>query len=192
MQHLDDGTIHARLDGALGADDAQGIDAHVSACGACADRVAEARGLIAASSRILMALDDVPAGVVPPAQARTAAAVQAASPAFAVAPPAARHAAPPARWWGMRYSRLAAALAFVAAGTFLVARGANRREAVQSRPRPSLSSGPTASRLRMRLRLAEAVWNCCSWVPITTIGWAIMPAYCMNMNTWPMVIARCR
>jgi len=129
MQHLDDGTIHARLDGALGADDAQRIDAHVSACGACADRVAEARGLIAASSRILMALDDVPAGVVPPAQARTAAAVQAASPAFAVAPPAARDAAPPARWWGMRYSRLAAALAFVAAGTFLLARGANRREA---------------------------------------------------------------
>ena len=108
MQHLDDGTIHARLDGALGADDAQGIDAHVSACGACADRVAEARGLIAASSRILMALDDVPAGVVAPA---------------------ARDAAPPARWWGMRYSRLAAALAFVAAGTFLLARGANRREA---------------------------------------------------------------
>src|SRR6185312_14699754 len=108
MQHLDDGTIHARLDGALGADDAQRIDAHVSACGACADRVAEARGLIAASSRILMALDDVPAGVVAPA---------------------ARDAAPPARWWGMRYSRLAAALAFVAAGTFLVARGANRREA---------------------------------------------------------------
>ena len=82
MQHLDDGTIHARLDGALGADDAQGIDAHVSACGACADRVAEARGLIAASSRILMALDDVPADVVP-ARERTAAAVQAASPAFA-------------------------------------------------------------------------------------------------------------
>ena len=54
MQHLDDGTIHAWLDGALGTGDAAAVEAHVATCRACAGRVAEARGLIAASSRILM------------------------------------------------------------------------------------------------------------------------------------------
>ncbi|HEU5185709.1 MAG TPA: zf-HC2 domain-containing protein, partial [Gemmatimonadaceae bacterium] len=60
MQHLDEGTIHAWLDGALGADEAARVDAHVASCARCADAVAEARGLIAASSRILTALDQVP------------------------------------------------------------------------------------------------------------------------------------
>jgi hypothetical protein len=61
MQHLDEGTIHAWLDGALPNDEARAVEAHVAECAACADAVAEARGLIAASSRILSALDGVPA-----------------------------------------------------------------------------------------------------------------------------------
>jgi putative zinc finger protein len=60
MQHLDEGTIHAWLDGALSAEEAARTEAHVTSCPVCADAVAEARGLIAASSRILTALDDVP------------------------------------------------------------------------------------------------------------------------------------
>ena len=60
MQHLDEGTIHAWLDGALSAEEAARAEAHVASCPACADAVAEARGLIAASSRILTALDNVP------------------------------------------------------------------------------------------------------------------------------------
>ena len=60
MQHLDEGTIHAWLDGALSAEEAARTEAHVASCPACADAVAEARGLIAASSRILTALDNVP------------------------------------------------------------------------------------------------------------------------------------
>ena len=60
MWHLDEGTIHAWLDGALSADEARRVEAHVGSCTVCADAVAEARGLIAASSRILTALDDVP------------------------------------------------------------------------------------------------------------------------------------
>ena len=60
MQHLEEGTIHAWLDGALTADEAAGVEAHVAACSTCAAAVAEARGLIAASSRILTALDNVP------------------------------------------------------------------------------------------------------------------------------------
>ena len=65
MQHLDEGTIHAWLDGQLPRDEAQQVEAHVAECRECADAVAEARGLIAASSRILTALDSVPGEVVP-------------------------------------------------------------------------------------------------------------------------------
>jgi putative zinc finger protein len=65
MQHLDEGTIHSWLDGALSADEAARVEAHVKECPQCAAAVAEARGFIAASSRILTALDNAPRGVVP-------------------------------------------------------------------------------------------------------------------------------
>src|SRR5688572_27621665 len=65
MNHLDEGTIHAWLDGALDAGQSREIETHVAACAACSAAVAEARGLIAGASRILSALDDVPAGVIP-------------------------------------------------------------------------------------------------------------------------------
>jgi hypothetical protein len=65
MNHLDEGTIHAWLDGALDAAQSAEIDAHVKTCAECSAKVAEARGLIAASSRILVALDDTPANVIP-------------------------------------------------------------------------------------------------------------------------------
>jgi len=131
MQHLDDGTIHAWLDGALGTGEAAAVEAHVAACRDCADRVAEARGLIAASSRILTALDDVPEHVVPVERPPAVAAARAASPALAAVPaPAA--AAPPARW-GHRYGRLAAAVAFVVAGTLVITREANRHDVASRR-----------------------------------------------------------
>jgi anti-sigma factor RsiW len=65
MQHPDEGTIHTWLDGALDNAQAVEVEAHVAQCATCAAAVAEARGLIAASSRILNALDDVPSGVIP-------------------------------------------------------------------------------------------------------------------------------
>lgn len=72
MSHLDEGTIHAWLDGALSATQSAEADAHVRGCTECSAKVAEARGLIAASSRILTALDDTPANVIPkPAVAPT-------------------------------------------------------------------------------------------------------------------------
>ncbi|MEO7713343.1 MAG: zf-HC2 domain-containing protein, partial [Gemmatimonadaceae bacterium] len=46
-EHPDEGTIHAWLDGALDEPTASRIAAHVGTCGACDERVAEARGLIA-------------------------------------------------------------------------------------------------------------------------------------------------
>jgi len=67
MQHPDEGTIHSWLDGALSAEEAAQVQAHVADCPECAAAVAEARGFIAASSRILTALDHVPRGVVPAA-----------------------------------------------------------------------------------------------------------------------------
>ena len=67
MQHPDEGTIHAWLDGALSADEARALEAHVAGCAQCAAVVTEARGLLAASSRILSALDSVPGGVLPAA-----------------------------------------------------------------------------------------------------------------------------
>ena len=83
MNHLDEGTIHAWLDGALDATQAGEAEAHVAGCAPCAAAVAEARGFIAGTSRILNALDDVPAGVIPK------------RPAAAPAAPAAR----PRRQW---------------------------------------------------------------------------------------------
>src|SRR5690348_7248777 len=72
MQHPDEGTIHAWLDGALGSDEVRALEAHIAGCEQCAAAVTEARGLLAASSRILLALDSVPGGVLPAAGAEAA------------------------------------------------------------------------------------------------------------------------
>lgn len=70
MQHPDEGTIHAWLDGALTVEEASRVESHAAECSECSPAIAEARGLVAASSRILVALDDVPGGVVPVPQAK--------------------------------------------------------------------------------------------------------------------------
>ena len=57
MQHLDEGIIHAWIDGELPPDEASRVEAHANSCAACGALVAEARGLVAASSRIVSALD---------------------------------------------------------------------------------------------------------------------------------------
>lgn len=104
MQHPDEGTIHAWLDGQLAIDEANEISSHLSDCPECAALVAEARGLVAASTRILTALDDVPAGVLP---------------ASAEKPP---RPVVGRRWYQRTDIRAAAALIFVAGGTLLVVR----------------------------------------------------------------------
>ena len=70
MQHPDEGTIHAWIDGELSQDEAAALEAHLAECTECSASVAEARGLVAASSRIVSALDIVPGGVVPAVPAR--------------------------------------------------------------------------------------------------------------------------
>jgi hypothetical protein len=100
MQHPDEGTIHSWLDGALSAEEAARVEAHVKDCPECAAAVAEARGFIAASSRILTALDNAPRGVIP-----------ASTPKKRV---------DPIVW------RVAATLLVVAGGTFAVLRNGGR------------------------------------------------------------------
>jgi anti-sigma factor RsiW len=68
MLHLDEGTVHAWLDGELPPDAAESAARHVATCAECQTLVAEARGLMAGASRIVSALDAGPAGVIPPAQ----------------------------------------------------------------------------------------------------------------------------
>ncbi len=72
--HLDEGTVHAWLDGELRASVSAEIVQHVDECGECAALVAEARGLMAASSRILSALDDERSNVTRDADRSVAAA----------------------------------------------------------------------------------------------------------------------
>ena len=52
-EHPDEGLIHAWLDDALSAAEAERLAAHVRSCADCQARVAEARGLIAGASRIV-------------------------------------------------------------------------------------------------------------------------------------------
>ena len=55
--HPDEGTIHAWLDRQLDDTSSATLEAHLQRCDECAERVAEARGLIAGTSRILSSLD---------------------------------------------------------------------------------------------------------------------------------------
>jgi hypothetical protein len=65
MSRPDEGMIHTWLDGECSADEAAYVERMVATDPEWASAVAEARGLIAASSRIVSALDAVPARVVP-------------------------------------------------------------------------------------------------------------------------------
>ncbi len=65
MPHPDEGLIHAWLDGELDAAEAARIEALVASDPEWAAAAAEARGLLAASSRIVGSLDRVPANVIP-------------------------------------------------------------------------------------------------------------------------------
>ena len=96
MPQVDEGLVHAWLDGALDTVETARVAALVASEHEWAAAAADARGLIAASSRIVRALDQVPGGVVP----RRGGASSRRAP----------------RWWMAR----AAALLLVVAGTAIV------------------------------------------------------------------------
>jgi anti-sigma factor RsiW len=68
MSHMDDGTLHAYLDGELSPADAQGIDAHLAQCPACRGRLEEERALITRAGELL-ALAAPPDRELPPFRA---------------------------------------------------------------------------------------------------------------------------
>lgn len=127
MSHPDEGLIHAWLDGELDAAESARIEGLVRSDPAWAAAAAEARGLIAATSRIVSALDDVPAGVIPAARA--------AEPRVdaKVIPLAAKPRGTP--WWALR----AAAVLVVVAGTVAVLRNGTP-EVVESGARLATSA----------------------------------------------------
>ena len=57
MQHLDDGIIHALLDGELSTEEAEALSEHVRYCGTCADRLAEERLIQSEAERMIAELD---------------------------------------------------------------------------------------------------------------------------------------
>ena len=119
MQHLDEGTIHSWLDGALDSDEAARVEAHVKECPECAAAVAEARGFIAASSRILTALDNEPRGVIP--------------------------AAAPKRRFDPLVWRVAATVLVVAAGTLVVVQNRGSEAATGPTATAPVATGPAAT-----------------------------------------------
>jgi hypothetical protein len=119
MQHLEEGTIHAWLDGALDDLEAARVARHAEECKECAAMVAEARGLIAGASRIVSSLDVVRGGVIPQASGRDQLAARRGS------------------LWGMlRLSPPRAAIAatvLVAVGSMLAVREVGRDSSVRAR-----------------------------------------------------------
>ena len=131
-EHPDEGSIHAWLDDALSAAEAEALAAHVRTCAECQARVAEARGLIAGASRIVSALDDSPASTRPGwAQSADAAGGASAAGSVSVA------SAPVVEGSMWRWLRVTPGRAAIAA-TILVAIGITLtydRAAVDSTPR---------------------------------------------------------
>ena len=68
MSHVDDGILHAYLDGELSAAEAQGVDAHVAQCPGCRGRLEEERALITRAGELL-ALAAPPDRELPPFRA---------------------------------------------------------------------------------------------------------------------------
>ena len=144
-EHLDEGTVHAWLDGALPPDESQRVEVMAASCAECAAIVAEARGLVAASSRILASLDAVPGGVIPGSGDRDQ-----------LAALRARRAATSRRWWQDRRVVVAASLVFVAGVSSLVLRSPSGQMATSSfentadsavpapEPSPVVADAPTS------------------------------------------------
>ena len=67
MSHVDDGTLHAYLDGALDAAETAGLEAHLAGCAACRARLDEERALIARAGELLaLAAPPPPHRAAPP------------------------------------------------------------------------------------------------------------------------------
>ena len=141
-EHLDEGTIHAWLDGALPPDESARVESLATTCAECAALVAEARGLVAASSRILSSLDAVPGGVIPGVESGT----------DQLAALRARRRETSRHWWNDRRLLAAASLVFVAGVSTMVWRStpddakvaASEQDATVTQPQTD-SAAPVAA-----------------------------------------------
>ncbi len=124
MPPVDEGMIHAWLDGALSADEAARIEQLVASDPAWGAAAAEARGLIAASSRILSSLDAVPANVAP-ASIPTVSAAREQLRTAKVAPMA------PRRWRPQAWAAAATLVMAVGAGVLWQNTPASERSVLQ-------------------------------------------------------------
>jgi hypothetical protein len=90
MSHVDEGTLHALLDGELAPAEVLEVQTHFATCPACSSRLDDARKLLAETERLVTALET--------ATPRGTAAPEATVPARTASPPAApRPPRPPAR-----------------------------------------------------------------------------------------------
>ena len=117
MSHVDDGTLHAYLDGELSPPEAQGVEAHVAQCPACRERLEEERALIARATELL---------------------AQAAPPERDLPPFHPGDIQPPVRlWWQVR-------LPLAWAATIALALGIGTYVGDHNGMRPALEQTPTA------------------------------------------------
>jgi hypothetical protein len=174
--HLDEGAAHAFVDGALSEAEAARVIAHMAGCAACAGLVAEARGLAAAAARVLGALDDVPAGVVPPAAAPAPRAVRAAVTA-APAVPGAAGARRRAWSWPVR----AAAGVVLAAGVGSAAWRATRGRVGEERALSEVSTAASAPAVEPVLSTQNGPQ------PLTATGAAPAPGAAADSAAGPAV-----
>ena len=121
MPHPDEALLHAWLDGDLEPSEASRVEALVATDPAWSSAAAEARGLIAASSRVIRALDLVPANVVPAARR---------------APRAPRRTS----WW---LTRVAALLLVVVGASVVWRRDPAVHTAMQANAEPQAVAAPT-------------------------------------------------
>ncbi|PYO44021.1 MAG: hypothetical protein DMD33_03980 [Gemmatimonadetes bacterium] len=147
MSHVDDGTLHAYLDGELSPPETQTVETHVVQCPACRTRLEEERALIARAAELL-------ARAAPPEREL---------PAFRPG-----HAKPPVRfWWQVRLPLAWAATVALALGigTYLGERSGTRLARTVERPAdlanritqnvPALDSLAVAERQKVSERRAR-------------------------------------
>ena len=94
MSHVDEGTLHALLDGELAPAEVLEVQTHFATCPACSSRLDDARKLLAETERLVTALEAA-APLGGPANGRTARPVTAPPPPRPPVPPPARPAAAP-------------------------------------------------------------------------------------------------
>ena len=109
-QHPEEGTLHAYIDGELSPAESAALEQHVGECSLCAAALAEARGFVAAASRVITTLDAAPSSAAKPVAPTVL--TPAIPPRRAVRPPVFR----------VPYARAAALLLLVGGTAFVVDR----------------------------------------------------------------------